>query len=556
MKSQKRLKNTLIKPLCWLTSLLFSATVGAQTPTTVNCSDGLAYIINSTGESNTSDLYTFDLATGNAILVKSGIIPAGGPSRYVNAIGYNPADGYMYGYLMYTGRVFRIGANGAITEITVSDPNGLLPIGISYVAGDVAPDGVYYLYDYENSNIIKIDLNSATPTAQLEFTVPSGTFSGTGSANNINDFVFSPIDGNIYGVTSGLELFRYNPVTNVITVLGNVTGTTGTGTYGTTFMDNLGNLFVGNNLTGQIYRIATPHTLAASSGSVPATIYSSAFQGYFPNDGARCARWVAPVAKPDSTAIAPGVTTPVTLDIKINDIAGTYALDPASVQLYPVGSSTPDGDGSITLSGKGTFNLNPATGVVTFTAVPGFTGEAVIEYTIRDNQGNISNHAYIKVIVDASLPITLGAFEARIANGQLLVNWSTLREWNNAYFEVEVSKDGINFVKAGTVHTLAPDGTSAATLHYNFRSDVNAATGLLGISLFSVAFGCLLFYKRNKPMYTLALVAGLGFMGLWSCSKQDTAGVSDPTGKIFVRLKQVDKDGAYKYEKIVEAIQQ
>ncbi|MGN7786460.1 DUF6923 family protein [Niabella sp. 22666] len=552
---KQRLKKALPKPLFWLTALFLSLNVFAQSPTQVNCSGGSAYIINSTGESNTSDLYAFDVATGSATLIKAGIIPSGGVSRYVNALGYNPIDGYMYGYLMYTGKVFRIGANGAVEEITVADPGSLLPTGISYVAGDVASNGIYYLYDYENMNFISIDLNSATPTAVLEYNVPSGTFSGSGSANNINDFVFSPIDGNIYGVTSGLELFRYNPTTNTLTVLGTVSGTSGTGTYGTAFMDNLGNMFVGNNLTGEIYKIATPNTLAATGGSIAATPYSDAFKGFFPNDGARCARWIAPVAKNDSTAIAPGVTSPVTLDVKVNDVAGTYALNPTSVQLYTVGSVTPDADGSIFITGKGTFTLNPATGVVTFTPVAGFTGEAIIEYTIKDNQGNISNHATIKVMVDATLPVTLGSLEARVVNGKLIVNWSTLSEWSNAYFDIEISKDGGHFVKIGTVNSLAANGNSSSALHYNFKADLAAATGLLGISLFTVVFGCLLFNKPNQWVCSLMIAAGLIFIGLTSCSKQDAA-MNDKGQKVFVRLKQVDKDGNYKYVKVVEAIQQ
>ncbi len=45
--------------------------------------------------------------------------------------------------------------------------------------------------------------------------------------------------------------------------------------------------------------------------------------------------------------------------VKTNDIAGTYALDAGSVQLYTVGGTTPDADGSIFIPGKGTFTLNP-----------------------------------------------------------------------------------------------------------------------------------------------------------------------------------------------------
>jgi uncharacterized repeat protein (TIGR01451 family) len=106
----------------------------------------------------------------------------------------------------------------------------------------------------------------------------------------------------------------------------------------------------------------------------------------------------APVANPNSASTTG--TSPVTLPAPANDTAGGNGatLDPSTIDLDP---STPGQDTSRTVAGEGTWVLNTTTGAVTFTPEAGFTGAAVISYTIADNYGSVSNAADLTVTVSA-----------------------------------------------------------------------------------------------------------------------------------------------------------
>jgi uncharacterized repeat protein (TIGR01451 family) len=64
------------------------------------------------------------------------------------------------------------------------------------------------------------------------------------------------------------------------------------------------------------------------------------------------------------------------------------------------------------------------------------------------------------------LPIILTDFTARYQNGGVQLNWSTAREINHRYFEIERSVDGIDFTGIGNV--LSGGTNSTNTLLYNF----------------------------------------------------------------------------------------
>ena len=83
-----------------------------------------------------NDIYALDLASGNSYLVKENITPGN-----VNAVGYNPADGYIWGSLSTPSKsIVRIGKNFSTEVFYIPE----LPTSNRYV-GDVREDGVYYL---------------------------------------------------------------------------------------------------------------------------------------------------------------------------------------------------------------------------------------------------------------------------------------------------------------------------------------------------------------------------------------------------------------------------
>lgn len=60
------------------------------------------------------------------------------------------------------------------------------------------------------------------------------------------------------------------------------------------------------------------------------------------------------------------------------------------------------------------------------------------------------------------LPVTLARFEAKYVDARLLATWQTAQELNSAYFEVQQSTTGLEFVSAGRVRA-AGNSTSART---------------------------------------------------------------------------------------------
>ncbi len=83
-----------------------------------------------------NDIYALDLASGSSYLVREDITEGS-----VNAVGYNPADGYIWGSLSSPAKtIVRIGKNFNVETFYIDQ----LPSSNRYV-GDVSSEGIYYL---------------------------------------------------------------------------------------------------------------------------------------------------------------------------------------------------------------------------------------------------------------------------------------------------------------------------------------------------------------------------------------------------------------------------
>jgi hypothetical protein len=113
-------------------------------------------------------------------------------------------------------------------------------------------------------------------------------------------------------------------------------------------------------------------------------------------------------------------------------------------------------------------------------------------YTITA-ESNTGFSGYGTGAIDLALPVTWLDMSAIVVNENVLVKWQTASEWNNDYFEVETSTDGNHFITLGKIWSK---GTATNTTSYQ--------------------------YVHVQPA----------------------------PGKIFYRIKQVDKDGTQSYSNI------
>lgn len=156
---------------------------------------------------------------------------------------------------------------------------------------------------------------------------------------------------------------------------------------------------------------------------------------------------------------------------------------------------------------------------------------------------------------DGILPVTFGYVYAKLINSALEVNWQTLSEKNVDHFEVMVSADGKHFASAGQLLSQAPDGNSSEKLEYSFSIssvDLNSQMGLASISavlILSLLF--IIINSRNRRWIAGPLIFVFAISGL-SCNK-DKSGPVRKVEKAFVRIDQVDKDGARSSSTIVQA---
>jgi CshA-type fibril repeat protein len=108
------------------------------------------------------------------------------------------------------------------------------------------------------------------------------------------------------------------------------------------------------------------------------------------------------IATVDATVVAPdALTAPVVTSTGVGD-----AAQPMQLLLPADGAVTlhgADGDtNTLTVSGEGSYTLSPGTGIVTFTPLVPFTGQATaVTYRVQDSYGTWSNLASIFVTVEA-----------------------------------------------------------------------------------------------------------------------------------------------------------
>jgi hypothetical protein len=154
------------------------------------------------------------------------------------------------------------------------------------------------------------------------------------------------------------------------------------------------------------------------------------------------------------------------------------------------------------------------------------------------------------------LPVNFGSVNASLNNKLLTVNWSTLTETNNNGFDVEASADGNHFTKINSemIKSKAADGNATAVTNYSFTKDATGLSSLLAAATLAFAFA-IGFAKRKRKWQILVVgvVFGMFALGI-ACNKNNDKAISGKENKLFIRIKQIDKDGGATYSKIVQAV--
>ncbi|MBO9594643.1 MAG: hypothetical protein J7599_17195 [Niabella sp.] len=183
--------------------------------------------------------------------------------------------------------------------------------------------------------------------------------------------------------------------------------------------------------------------------------------------------------------------------------------------------------------------------------VPNVNGSTSVsfQYAFKDKAGAQSLPAPYSVTWAQPLPVVFGTINARIQNGILQVSWESLSETDNSHFEIEASADGQHFVKIGEVKSNISSGNTPGNTSYAFTMPVHAmALGSIGIAAMGLLGAG--FKRRNRNLWILAAIA---VTTLYACNKKESLGAPE-SGKLYIRIGQVDKDGTKTYSKVFQAV--
>ena len=247
-----------------------TATITVNAAGTTLACNSVFYRVTQPGTNQPSNLQRLDRTTTSTSIITYTATTLYNAGVALNALSFNYADGYLYAFGIGNNILYRLSGNGVVQNLGAI--SGLPATGFNAASADL--NGNIYLANDATSTLYR--LNVATLAVSSVTLTPPAIF---------GDMGYNPSDNQIYttryyNTTSvgANGLYRINPTTGAVTVLGTppTTGGTGIDNVGSIFFDAAGTLYAATNEgrlalfdtgTGAVTSIGTATTASQSDGA-------------------------------------------------------------------------------------------------------------------------------------------------------------------------------------------------------------------------------------------------------------------------------------------------
>lgn len=230
------------------------------------------------------------------------------------------------------------------------------------------------------------------------------------------------------------------------------------------------------------------------------------------------------------------------------DDPGTVEVRKANLLIEKRGGTSSDGSGLPGSYPGAVLTINPNNADIIWNSTANY-------WEVRFDVTGFSGF-FVKT-TSQSLPAGFGDLTAVFKNNQLHISWTTLFETSNSHFEIEASKGGKTFTKIGTVNSKVVGGHSDKLIDYHFNMDTAPAGTLLAVSVFVIGILFMSAGRNNKKKTIIEATLFLclvSVVGITACQKNNDIPGAAGNEKVFIRIKQVDKDGKFEYSKTVQVV--
>ena len=306
-------------------------------------------------EANLYQIYSGQGQTGQVDLENQNFLDTQyNAGEKVNAVGLNTADMYAYGIATASHELVRIGGDGQVEPLGLVD--GLPTDQGTYYVGDFGGDGLLYVRAGSKKDVL-YGINVETQAVEETITLSQ-------NLNNVYDIAYSTVDDKFYASQKAKE----NKLLS-IDMDGTVSEIGGNGianlTFGAMYADADGNIYGGANQTGGLYQFDTTTGTATRVGQGPISNTNDGFSN------PTLILELPPLANEDEAITNEDVA--VTIDVLVNDSAG-------SGEILTIDSVEDPANGSAQIVDS----------KIVFTPDPGFSGIETFNYTIINDQAQVS----------------------------------------------------------------------------------------------------------------------------------------------------------------------